>query len=292
ASHAPSLPADHLRRPHAVRERPDHQGSDARAEGRRRQGHHRLPRARARQEAGAHACRDPGDRRSGLGLRRDADRRLEATATGLVTARAGKIAVPRHDAAMLSIETRDPPSRPRRRPMTRMLTVLSALLLAMPLAAQATALHGTWRGTGEDNEEEKLELRANGTAISGEDTMKWRFVRDGLIRFVADGESLDVPYELSGDRLVLVLLGDRYPYERVGARPPAPAGGATPPPNPLGGKAGGSAVAKPKADPFARRFAGENIALSLSRSTDGYTGELTFQGETYPVRATAEGHAL
>jgi len=57
-------------------------GLESAAEGRDRQGHHRLTRSCARQEARAHPCRHPGDRRRELGVLRDAHGRLEGGAGG------------------------------------------------------------------------------------------------------------------------------------------------------------------------------------------------------------------
>jgi 3-oxoacyl-[acyl-carrier protein] reductase len=68
---------------HALRQRTDHTRRVAHAEGRDRQGHHRLTRTRPWQEAGAHAHRYPGDSRRGLGLWRLAHRRLEGGAARL-----------------------------------------------------------------------------------------------------------------------------------------------------------------------------------------------------------------
>lgn len=167
--------------------------------------------------------------------------------------------------------------------------LLPALLLALPLTAQKEGLHGKWRGTNENAEGEVLEIRADGTAVSDGETLRWSHVRDGLIRIGAGGEQIDVPYIVRGDKLTLTLLEERYEYERVGKAPaPTPDGD-----NPLARPPAGNPLAQPAADPWARRFTGEDIALELKGSArDGYHGQLVFGGTTYPVTAKADGNQL
>jgi hypothetical protein len=61
-----------------------------------------------------------------------------------------------------------------------------------------------------------------------------------------------------------------------------PLGGSTPA-NPLGGNT---------ADPFVGSFSGDNLTLTLQGANNTYTGELNFNGQPFPVQATANGTNL
>lgn len=60
-----------------------------------------------------------------------------------------------------------------------------------------------------------------------------------------------------------------------------PLEGSTPA-NPLGGTA----------DPFVGSFSGDNLILTLQGANNAYTGELNFNGQPFPVQATANGTNL
>ena len=64
-----------------------------------------------------------------------------------------------------------------------------------------------------------------------------------------------------------------------------PLGGTEPAQNPL------NPLQVATVDPFAGNFSGQNMALTLS-GTGIYTGQLTFNGQTFPVMATSNGQTL
>jgi hypothetical protein len=170
------------------------------------------------------------------------------------------------------------------------------LFSAAPLTAQAEALHGSWKGVGEDNADEVLEFRADGTAVSDGERVRWALVRQGLLRITGEDGPFEVAYRLAGDRLVLTLFGDEYPYQRVGRPAPPPVETPRPAPpvdNPLAQPPAGNPLARPGPDAYARRFAGNDIALELSGSAAaGYRGTLEFAGATYPVTARLDQAGL
>ena len=64
-----------------------------------------------------------------------------------------------------------------------------------------------------------------------------------------------------------------------------PLGGTEPAQNPL------NPLEVAAADPFAGNFSSQNMALTLS-GAGTYTGQLTFNGQTFPVTATSNGQTL
>lgn len=106
--------------------------------------------------------------------------------------------------------------------------------------------------------------------------------------------------QLQGGQLLLTLIepgSDNQPdysrtqdlvLTRAGAgaampQAPQPSQGG----NPLAGGA-----AQGAADPFVGSFTGNGISLQLQPAQGGYAGSLTFQGQSFPVEATARGGQL
>jgi hypothetical protein len=59
--------------------------------------------------------------------------------------------------------------------------------------------------------------------------------------------------------------------------------------NPLGGA---NPLGSETADPFVGSFSGDNLTLTLQGANGTYTGEMNFNGQPFPVQATAEGTNL
>lgn len=107
--------------------------------------------------------------------------------------------------------------------------------------------------------------------------------------------------QLQGTELLLSLIepgADNQPdysqmQELVLTRQGAAAGVMPQPRMPAQGSnplaAGGAQGA---GDPFAGTFTGEGMSLVLQGSQGGYTGSLSFQGQSFPVQATAQGGQL
>jgi hypothetical protein len=97
---------------------------------------------------------------------------------------------------------------------------------------------------------------------------------------------------MGGDKNASLENAQVFPFTRTGGAPAggmAPSGGS----NPLGGGgnplAGGGAVS----DPFVGTFAGERLTLQLSGGGGNYTGQMQFQGQTFPVSASSpDGRSL
>ncbi|MGL4611240.1 MAG: DUF6683 family protein [Trueperaceae bacterium] len=62
--------------------------------------------------------------------------------------------------------------------------------------------------------------------------------------------------------------------------------------NSLGGSSGTNPLAAGTTEPFVGNFSGDNITLTLQGTNSSYTGELTFNGQPFPVKATATGTDL
>ncbi len=183
-------------------------------------------------------------------------------------------------------------------------TLALALLLPLTLGASALAdenLHGKWTGTADWNEGELLVFEPGGKATLDGEAFKWSVPRAGHITYSFDGLDLDMTYEIKGDALTFSLEGEEIAYKRSGPAPrpvekpkPAPKPKPTPgkrpanplgkPANPLGGRENPLAKSKVVVDPFARRFEGDGLVLSLKAGASGaYSGSLSFGGETWPV---------
>ena len=185
-------------------------------------------------------------------------------------------------------------------------TLALALFLPLTLGAASVAdenLHGKWTGTADWNEGELLVFEPGGKAtLDGED-FKWSVPRAGHITYSFDGLELEMTYDIKGDALTLVLTGEEITYKRKGGAPkpkpkskpkPKPAPEPIPkkrpanplgkPANPLGERENPLAKSKVVIDPFARRFEGDGLVLSLKAGASGaYSGSLSFGGETWPV---------
>jgi hypothetical protein len=62
--------------------------------------------------------------------------------------------------------------------------------------------------------------------------------------------------------------------------------------NPLGGSDPANPLGGNTADPFVGSFSGDNLTLTLQGANNTYTGELNFNGQPFPVQATANGTNL
>jgi hypothetical protein len=62
--------------------------------------------------------------------------------------------------------------------------------------------------------------------------------------------------------------------------------------NPLGGSDPANPLGGGTADPFVGSFSGDNLTLTLQGANNTYTGELNFNGQPFPVQATANGTNL
>jgi hypothetical protein len=62
--------------------------------------------------------------------------------------------------------------------------------------------------------------------------------------------------------------------------------------NPLGGSTETNPLGGSTADPFVGSFSGDNLILTLQGANGTYTGELNFNGQPFPVQATANGTNL
>lgn len=86
-----------------------------------------------------------------------------------------------------------------------------------------------------------------------------------------------------------------YPFARQGGGGGAPAAGMANPGggNPLGGGGNPLAGGGAASDPFVGMFADERLTLQLSGGSGNYSGQMQFQGQTFPVSASSpDGRSL
>ena len=167
-----------------------------------------------------------------------------------------------------------------------------ALFFLAPLAvAQAdNPVLGRWVGTSEENQGQEVTVQRDAMIIDGA-RVPIRFGGPGVMLVgPADAEER-VTYEIRGDEMTVRDSESTTKWRRVkvAATPTKPPG------NPLTGNplAGNPLAARPAPDPFVRRFAGDDIELTLTGSTaDGYRGTLTFRGAQHPAKARAEDGTL
>ena len=186
-------------------------------------------------------------------------------------------------------------------------TIALVALSLFTLSPSATAdenLHGKWVGASTWNRGEVLVFEAGGSATMEGESFQWRVPKSGHIVYSFDGLDLEMTYSIRGDKLTLSLEGEEIAYKRSGPKPrpveePKPA----PKPKPAGGDEKANPLDKPKnplgapaaksADPFARRFEGDGLVLTLEAAAkDSYKGSLSFGGETWPVECRRSGSSI
>jgi hypothetical protein len=174
----------------------------------------------------------------------------------------------------------------------RTLALFSLLFVSLSSLASADEnLHGKWTGASDWNQGEVLVFEAGGKAKLDGEAFGWSVPRAGHIVYSFEGLDLEMTYTIRGDALTLSLEGEQIAYKRSGPAPrpvekpkPAPKPDAGEKENPLGKRENPLAKSKATADPFARRFEGDGLVLTLSSAAAGsYTGTLSFGGEAWPV---------
>lgn len=185
------------------------------------------------------------------------------------------------------------PSLALRVPVSAALAALPAAVSPAAAAPQARGeragrLVGTWTGRSAAVKGKNYVFREDGTAnLDGTDA-RWSADSERLT-IMAGGERMVAEYRIVVGSLTLEMGGERLRYKRVddGKKVGQSKRELTPPSgNPLqkGGASGPASNPLAAADPLARTFSGEGVELRLA-GAGKYTGELSFQGNSYPVSA-------
>jgi hypothetical protein len=168
--------------------------------------------------------------------------------------------------------------------------LLAVLGFVIPALAQSNfdgRLIGEWIGASGEYSGQKAIISQNSIVLNGE-TIPLRFLSSGVFIIGAPGEEAEIRYSLSGETLTVRSSDETSVWKRAVAQ--------TTQANPLERKASQGILPQSStttSDPFSRVFKGDGIALNLKgTSNTGFTGELSFAGQTFPVLARAQGNSL
>ena len=180
------------------------------------------------------------------------------------------------------------------------------ILMSITAAARAQAPGGTWSGTLPDGSALSVTLKPAGAklggsiqrggttyqvdaTLDGEDVIGVATSGSGSLYFEAHGENgglrvivatMNAQGQPDYQRAVEALLKSGGAPAASAAAPAASAGG-----NPL-------ARASAAPDPFAGKFSGDGIVMSIAKEGDGYKGTLETQGTALPFTAQSGSRGL
>jgi len=182
-----------------------------------------------------------------------------------------------------------------RLPLTLKLQFLIFILAVIGIEHSAFAqpnfdgrLIGEWVGVTAEFSGDKTIISQNSIVLNGQ-AIPLKFISSGVFIIGAPGEEEEMQYTLSGDTLTVRSSDETSVWKRTSQQ--------TVQANPLERKGSEDSLpgisSKTESDPFARNFKGDGIALNLNGTTNaGFTGELSFAGQTFPVSARAQGNSL